>query len=69
MCPPTTLQAYNEALENGALGGKLIGAGGGGFLMFIASDKIQLRHVMKKYNYNELKFSFDFLGARILSYL
>ena len=33
-------------MENGALGGKLIGAGGGGFLMFYAEDKTRLRHAM-----------------------
>ena len=29
---------YNFALKNGALGGKLIGAGGGGFLLFYANN-------------------------------
>ncbi|MEI7999337.1 MAG: galactokinase, partial [Candidatus Omnitrophota bacterium] len=37
---------YDLALKNGALGGKLIGAGGGGFLMFYASDHVQLRRAM-----------------------
>ena len=37
---------YDLAMANGALGGKLIGAGGGGFLMFYAEDKPQLRHAM-----------------------
>ena len=37
---------YDLALANGAVGGKLIGAGGGGFLMFYAADKTRLRHVM-----------------------
>ena len=31
---------YGHAMKNGALGGKLIGAGGGGFLMFYAKDKV-----------------------------
>ena len=39
---------YELAMENGALGGKLIGAGGGGFLMFYAEDKTQLRHAMRQ---------------------
>ena len=38
---------YNLAMDNGAVGGKLIGAGGGGFLMFYAEDKVRLRHAMQ----------------------
>ena len=34
---------YNQALKNGAIGGKLVGAGGGGFLLFYSKDKIKLR--------------------------
>src|SRR5207248_9258498 len=37
---------YALARENGAVGGKLIGAGGGGFLMFYAADKTRLRRVL-----------------------
>ena len=39
---------YDHAMRNGALGGKLIGAGGGGFLMFYAGDKKRLRHAMRE---------------------
>ena len=39
---------YNFALKNGALGGKLIGAGGGGFLMFYSDNPKKLRLAMKK---------------------
>ena len=39
---------YDCAMANGALGGKLIGAGGGGFLMFYAKDKSRLRHAMRE---------------------
>ena len=39
---------YNFALKNGALGGKLIGAGGGGFLLFYANNPNRLRKAMKK---------------------
>src|SRR5438477_9470202 len=38
---------YDCAMGNGALGGKLIGAGGGGFLMFYAEDKARLRHALR----------------------
>ena len=40
-------EAYNLAIKSGALGGKLIGAGGGGFLLFYATDKSRLRHAMR----------------------
>ncbi len=39
---------YDLAMANGALGGKLIGAGGGGFLMFYAGDKTKLRQAMAR---------------------
>ena len=58
---------YNLALENGALGGKLIGAGGGGFLMFMADDPKRLRRAMATEGLSELRFKFDFEGARIIS--
>ena len=43
MSNPQIDEWYELALANGALGGKLIGAGGGGFLMFYAEDKTRLR--------------------------
>ena len=57
---------YDQALKNGAVGGKLVGAGGGGFLMFYASDKEKLRSKMKSLKINELDFKFDFEGTKIL---
>ena len=44
MSNPQINEWYDLAMANGALGGKLIGAGGGGFLMFYAHDKSKLRH-------------------------
>ncbi|HKP03546.1 MAG TPA: galactokinase [Chthoniobacterales bacterium] len=58
---------YDCAMANGALGGKLIGAGGGGFLMFYAGDKIRLRHAMRDKGLTEVRFRFDFEGTRILN--
>ena len=58
---------YNIAMANGALGGKLIGAGGGGFLMFFAADKTKLRHAMKSIGLRELRFAFDTEGTKIVS--
>ncbi len=59
---------YDYALSNGALGGKLIGAGGGGFLMFYAKDKVRLRHAMRKQGLRDVRFRFDFEGTRIISH-
>ncbi len=58
---------YNLARANGALGGKLIGAGGGGFLMFYAADKGQLRRAMREEGLTEVRFRFDFEGTQIIS--
>jgi D-glycero-alpha-D-manno-heptose-7-phosphate kinase len=58
---------YNHARENGALGGKLIGAGGGGFLMFYADDKKRLRQAMADAGVREMRFRFDFSGTRIIT--
>ncbi len=57
---------YHCAMANGALGGKLIGAGGGGFLMFYAGDKARLRHAMRGLGLREVRFRFDFEGARVV---
>lgn len=59
---------YDCGMANGALGGKLIGAGGGGFLMFYAGDKTRLRHAMRAEGLKEVRFRFDFEGTRVLSY-
>lgn len=58
---------YGCAMANGALGGKMIGAGGGGFLMFYAGDKVKLRHAMREKGLAEVRFRFDFEGTRTLS--
>jgi len=58
---------YDLALANGALGGKLIGAGGGGFLMFYADDKANLRHAMHGVGLKEVRFRFDFEGTKLLN--
>jgi D-glycero-alpha-D-manno-heptose-7-phosphate kinase len=58
---------YDCAMANGALGGKVIGAGGGGFLMFYAGDKVKLRHAMREKGLNEVRFRFDFEGTKVLN--
>lgn len=57
---------YELALRSGALGGKLIGAGGGGFLMFYAKDRAALRSAMSKAGLTEVRFSFDFEGSKVI---
>ena len=57
---------YRLALANGAVGGKLIGAGGGGFLMFYAEDRARLRQVMEQQGLQEVRFRFDFEGTKVL---
>ena len=58
---------YDAAMANGALGGKLIGAGGGGFLMFYADEgKAKLRHAMRQAGLTEVRFRFDFQGTKVL---
>ncbi len=58
---------YDHAMANGALGGKLIGAGGGGFLMFYAGDKKRLRHAMREKGLTEVRFRFDFEGTKVVT--
>ena len=57
---------YTLAMENGAIGGKMIGAGGGGFLMFYTEDKVRLRKAMSKTGMTEVRFRFEMEGAKIL---
>lgn len=58
---------YELAMANGALGGKLIGAGGGGFLMFYTEDKTRLRHAMFAAGLREVRFRFDFEGTKVVN--
>lgn len=58
---------YDLALANGALGGKLVGAGGGGFLLFYAAEPARLRHVLVSEGLLELRFHFDFDGSTVVT--
>jgi D-glycero-alpha-D-manno-heptose-7-phosphate kinase len=58
---------YDHAMAHGALGGKLIGAGGGGFLMFYAGDKQELRRAMREQGLQEVRFRFDFEGTKVVA--
>lgn len=57
---------YDLALRNGAVGGKLVGAGGGGFLMFMAADRTKLRNAMTSVGLEEVRFRFDFEGTKVM---
>ena len=60
-------QWYALARANGALGGKVVGAGGGGFLMFYADDKVRLRSAMRQAGLQEVRFRFDFEGTKVVA--
>jgi len=67
MSNPKINEWYDLAKASGALGGKLIGAGGGGFLMFYAEeDKPKLRHAMRQAGLKEVRFRFDFEGTKLV---
>jgi D-glycero-alpha-D-manno-heptose-7-phosphate kinase len=58
---------YSIARENGALGGKLVGAGGGGFLMlYCEQGRQKLRAALAKEGLTELRFGFDFEGSKVI---
>jgi D-glycero-alpha-D-manno-heptose-7-phosphate kinase len=66
MSNPRIDEWYELGIRNGAVGGKLVGAGGGGFLMFYASDRNKLRHCMMRAGLEEVRFRFDFEGTKVL---
>lgn len=58
---------YELAKQNGAIGGKISGAGGGGFLMlYCEENKARLREKMRGAGLRELKFRFDFEGSKVV---
>ena len=66
MSNPKIDEWYELAMKNGAVGGKLVGAGGGGFLMFMAKDRNKLRHAMTAAGLEEVRFKFDFEGTKVV---
>jgi D-glycero-alpha-D-manno-heptose-7-phosphate kinase len=57
---------YDYARNNGAIGGKLVGAGGGGFFLFVSEEKSKLRSAMDKMGLEEVRFGFDFEGTKVV---
>lgn len=66
MSNPKIDEWYELGMTNGAIGGKLVGAGGGGFLMFMAHDRNKLRHAMTHAGLEEVRFKFDFEGTKVV---
>lgn len=66
MSNPKIDEWYALGRDNGAIGGKLVGAGGGGFLMFYAEDHKRLRKAMSNAGLEEVRFRFDFEGSKVL---
>ena len=61
-------EMYDLARVHGALGGKLVGAGGGGFLLLYAEDKTRLRSAMRGAGLREVRLRFDFSGTSVLAH-
>jgi D-glycero-alpha-D-manno-heptose-7-phosphate kinase len=57
---------YELGRTHGAIGGKVVGAGGGGFLLFYAEDRGRLRKAMSGAGLEEVRFRFDFEGTKVL---
>jgi D-glycero-alpha-D-manno-heptose-7-phosphate kinase len=66
MSNPQIDEWYELGRKNGAIGGKLVGAGGGGFLMLYAEDTGGVRDAMAKEGLDEVRFKFDFDGSTVL---
>ncbi len=67
MSNPQIDRWYELALANGALGGKIIGAGGGGFLMFyVENNHDKIKMLMEQEGLVYMPFKFDFDGSRIV---
>jgi D-glycero-alpha-D-manno-heptose-7-phosphate kinase len=66
MSNPKIDEWYELGRKSGAIGGKLVGAGGGGFLMFYAPEPNRVRTAMAEAGLEEVRFRFDFDGTRVV---
>jgi D-glycero-alpha-D-manno-heptose-7-phosphate kinase len=66
MSNPQIDEWYELGRKAGAIGGKLVGAGGGGFLMFYAPEPQRVRAAMAAAGLEEVRFRFDFDGTRVV---
>jgi D-glycero-alpha-D-manno-heptose-7-phosphate kinase len=68
MSNPEFDRIYNLAQEHGALGGKISGAGGGGFFTFYVPDNQRtFREKMRELGLREMRYRFDFEGSKVLT--
>jgi len=68
MSNPKFDEIYEAAKKNGALGGKISGAGGGGFFTFYVEEKHgAFREAMKKFGLREMRYKFDFEGTKVIA--
>jgi D-glycero-alpha-D-manno-heptose-7-phosphate kinase len=63
---PEIDRLYEVGLRHGAIGGKLVGAGAGGFLIFYTEDVVALRTAMLREGLTELRFRFDHDGSVVV---
>jgi D-glycero-alpha-D-manno-heptose-7-phosphate kinase len=61
-------ELYELAQKNGALSGKLVGAGGGGFLLLYTEQKTRVREAMRGAGLREVRLGFDFGGTTIVAH-
>ncbi len=67
MTSPEFDKIYEVALANGALGGKISGAGGGGFFTFyVPQNHRKFREAMREFKLREMRYRFDFEGSKVL---
>jgi D-glycero-alpha-D-manno-heptose-7-phosphate kinase len=66
MSNPTIDRWYEAGRRAGAIGGKLVGAGGGGFLLFLTEDRPHLRRAMAEEGLEEVRFRFDYEGTKVV---
>ncbi|MBN1549820.1 galactokinase, partial [bacterium] len=69
MSDPNIDKWYEIGMKNGALGGKIMGAGGGGFLLFCVrnGERKKLRSIMEKEGLKYMDFRFDFEGVKTMA--
>lgn len=67
MTNATINDCYEAGRASGAIGGKLVGAGGGGFLLFYTPYPAQLRAAMRDHGLQEVRFIFDHDGSTVLA--
>src|SRR5271166_3556139 len=68
MSNPEFDRIYDTAQQHGALGGKISGAGGGGFFTFYVPDHQRaFREKMRELGLREMRYHFDFEGSKVLT--